>query len=466
MRWLSVLTDAWQNRHAMGDSNKTRELAAFLPAALEIQEAPPHPIAKWLARSLIVLLVIAIIWACVGEINIVASAEGKIIPSNRVKQIQPLEKSVVKKILIHEGEHVEKGQALIELDSTLTGADKKRLTYERHSAAMQLALKQALLKRLSLPPQSPVEQSTLVLPAGTNETDQVLYQQLLIQQWQEYESQRSSLNNTLRKTRYEQAASQEIIKKLEQTLPIIKKRAQKLQKLHEKNYVSETEYLELEQQRIEQRQDLAAERQRLNQLKEAESEVKHQLQTLTAQTTSQTLQDMAEVQRQIASLDEELTKATDLNNKQILYAPVAGQVQELAINTVGGVVTEAQQLMLIVPSEEQLEVEVFLENKDIGFVHEGMPAELKIHTFPFTKYGVIDGEVTTVSDDATVDEQRGLIYGMHLLMKKNTIWVDNKEVRLMPGMAVTAEVKTGTRRIIEFFLAPLLRHGSESLRER
>jgi len=194
--------------------------------------------------------------------------------------------------------------------------------------------------------------------------------------------------------------------------------------------------------------------------------VKHQLQTLTAQTTSQTLQDMTEVQRQIASLDEELTKATDLNNKQILYAPVEGQVQELAINTVGGVVTEAQQLMLIVPSEEQLEVEVFLENKDIGFVHEGMPAELKIHTFPFTKYGVIDGEVTTVSDDATVDEQRGLIYGMHLLMKKNTIWVDNKEVRLMPGMAVTAEVKTGTRRIIEFFLAPLLRHGNESLRER
>ena len=211
---------------------------------------------------------------------------------------------------------------------------------------------------------------------------------------------------------------------------------------------------------------MAAERQRLNQLKEAESEVKHQLQTLTAQTTSQTLQDMTEVQRQIASLDEELTKATDLNNKQILYAPVEGQVQELAINTVGGVVTEAQQLMLIVPSEEQLEVEVFLENKDIGFVHEGMPAELKIHTFPFTKYGVIDGEVTTVSDDATVDEQRGLIYGMHLLMKKNTIWVDNKEVRLMPGMAVTAEVKTGTRRIIEFFLAPLLRHGNESVRER
>jgi len=111
-------------------------------------------------------------------------------------------------------------------------------------------------------------------------------------------------------------------------------------------------------------------------------------------------------------------------------------------------------------------VEVFLENKDIGFIHEGMPAEIKIHTFPFTKYGVIDGEITSVSNDATVDEQRGLIYGMHLLMKNNTIQVNGKSIKLMPGMAVTAEMQTGKRRIIEFFLAPLLRHGKEGLRER
>lgn len=95
-----------------------------------------------------------------------------------------------------------------------------------------------------------------------------------------------------------------------------------------------------------------------------------------------------------------------------------------------------------------------------------MDAEIKIHTFPFTKYGLIDAEVTNVSDDAMVDEQRGLIYGMELLMKQNTIMVDNREVKLMPGMAVTAEVKTGTRRIIEFFLAPLLRYKQESIRER
>jgi hemolysin D len=176
--------------------------------------------------------------------------------------------------------------------------------------------------------------------------------------------------------------------------------------------------------------------------------------------------ELTELQRQLSSIQEELVKATDLNAKQILYAPVSGQVQELAISTIGGVVMEAQQLMLIVPDEQQLEVEVFLENKDIGFVQEGMAAEIKIHTFPFTKYGLIDGEITTISDDATMDEQRGLIYGMHLLMKQNTIEVKGKDVRLMPGMAVTAEVKTGKRRIIEFFLAPLLRYKDESIRER
>jgi hemolysin D len=122
--------------------------------------------------------------------------------------------------------------------------------------------------------------------------------------------------------------------------------------------------------------------------------------------------------------------------------------------------------MLVVPDEEQLEVEVLLENNDIGFVQEGMPAEIKIHTFPFTKYGVIDAEVTNVSDDATVDEQRGLICRMQLRMAKNTLWVEAREVKLQPGMAVTAEVQTGERRMIELFLAPLLRYKDESIRER
>ena len=256
------------------------------------------------------------------------------------------------------------------------------------------------------------------------------------------------------------------VTKLTKTLPIINKRTRKMQALLAKNFASETEFLQLEQERIEMTQDLAAEKQRYKQLQAAQSEAQEQLNSLLAQTRAQTLLSITDNQRQIATLKEDLAKATDINAKQILYSPVAGQVQNLAVNTVSGVVTEAQELMLIVPDEEKLEVEVFLNNKDIGFVREKMSAEIKIHTFPFTKYGIIDAEITNVSDDAILDEQRGLIYGMQLLMKKSTIIVNGKEVKLIPGMEVTAEVQTGHRRIIEFFLAPLLRYKQEGLRER
>lgn len=470
MSAITIFKDAWANRDKLGDNTQSRELAAFMPAALEIQEAPPNPIARWLAWSLLSLMLIGIVWACLGEVNIVASAEGKIIPSSRVKQIQPLTKAVVKNILVSEGQHVSKGQALIELDSTVTFADEKRLAGELQSVQLRLAISQALQQLLGLPfkKQKNLDFSTLTfsgLPTVT-EQNRFLHKQLLWQQWQQYWAQSQTLMNTLAKTKAEQAATSEVIIKLTQTLPIITKRTEAMQRLYNKGFASETNYLQLEQERIQQTQDLAAEKQRFNQLRAAKAEVRQQIKALTAQTSVTQLDNMAESQRQIATLQEELAKAADINARQVLYSPVSGQVQELAVNTIGGVVTDAQQLMLIVPNEERLEVEVFLENKDIGFVHENMSAEIKIHTFPFTKYGVIEGEVTTISDDATVDEKRGLIYGMHLEMASNTIMVDGKQVNLMPGMAVTAEMQTGKRRVIEFFLAPLLKYKEESIRQR
>ena len=470
MSAIAVLKDAWQNRGKLGDDNQTRELAAFLPAALEIQESPPNPLVRWLAWALLAFVIIAIVWALLGHVNIVASAEGKIIPSSRVKQVQPLEKGVVKSLLASEGEYVKQGQPLVELDTTLTQADKKRLESELYSVRLRLAVNRGVLSLLGKTDQQItmpyINTLALDLPPDTTAQDAALHKNLLKQQWLQYQSQLLALQNSLTRTQAEQSATKEVIIKLEQTLPITEKQANNLKNLHIKNFVSENDYLTVEQERIQQVQDLAAERQQLKQLQAAEAEVHEQINLHRAQANGALLTEVAELQRQIAALEEEFTKANDIDAKQVLYAPVAGRVQELAVSTIGGVVTEAQQLMLIIPDEEQLEVEVFLENKDIGFVREGMLAEIKIHTFPFTKYGIIDAEVTNVSDDATVDEQRGLIYRMQLRMAKNTLWVKGKEVRLQPGMAVTAEVQTGERRIIEFFMAPLLRVKSESIRER
>lgn len=465
MNLSNSLYQAWKNRKHLNDQYHDRDIAQFLPPALEIQASPPHPLARWLGWSLIVFFILVLLWAFLSSVNIVASAEGKIIPSSRVKQIQPLEKAVVKKILIKEGQYVQQGDPLIELDNTQTRANQSRLMAELDALKSNQAVSRAFLALLRLPSEAQ-EQLSFAEIMLNDELSTPVYQQLLWQQWQAYWSEYQALKNQRLKTEAEQAAEVSQISKLKQTLPIVEKRAQKLKSLYQKNFVAEEKYLALEQERIEQVQDLASSKHRLRQLQAKYSEIQQNLQGLLASNQAKQLAKLTDYDHQQKVVSEELTKAKDLNARQVLYAPVSGQIQELATHTIGGVVTEAQQLMLIVPHEAQLDVEVFLENKDIGFVNEGMKAEIKVHTFPFTKYGVIKAEVLNVSDDATLDEQRGLLYRMHLLMDKNALWVEGKQVKLIPGMEVTAEMQTGQRKIIEFFLAPLLRYKREGLRER
>lgn len=479
--FFQQLLDAWRDRAKLGDGSKHQNLAEFMPAALELQESPPNPLVRWLAWVLIALFVLTLIWACIGKVDVVSSAEGKIIPGSRVKQIQPLTKGFVKAIHVKEGQFVHQGDALIELDRTITAADQSRMQQELHNASLNLAGAEALQSFLvnasdaaidanskSTTQPSMATEIELSVHASINptETEILLHQQKTWEQWQQYQAQLSSLHSGLKKVQSEKIGNQETIKKLQQTLPMITKRAQALESLYAKNMASEAEYLELEQQRIERVQDLAAQQQMQQQLNAAINEAQQQINSLKADTLGKLLTQIADSRNQIATITEELVKATDMNDKQILYAPVSGYVQQLAINTIGGIVTEAQQLMIIVPEEESLEVQVMLGNQDVGFVQKDMAAEIKVHTFPFTKYGLIDATVTHISDDAIIDEKLGLVYTMHLKMHKSTIRVEAKDVKLIPGMAVTAEVKTTQRRVIEYFLSPLLRYKQESIRER
>ncbi|PUA29732.1 MAG: secretion protein HlyD [Cellvibrio sp. 79] len=473
--FFELLRDAWHERGKLGDGSKQQSLAEFMPAALELQETPPNPLVRWLAWTLIALFVLTLLWACFGKVDVVASAEGKIIPGSRVKQIQPLDKGVIKAIHVKDGQYVKEGDPLVELDRTITSADQARMQQELHNASLNLASSEALQELIADPKsisltKKPASASDLKLNIDGKfklaAAEVLLHQQKTWEQWQQYQAQLSSLRSALTKANSEKIANLETIKKLEQTLPMIGKRADGLRSLYQKNMASEAEYLELEQQRIERTQDLATQQQIQQQLIAAINEAQQQINALKADASSKLLAQIADNRNQIATITEELIKARDLNDKQILYAPVSGYVQQLAVNTIGGVVTEAQQLMIVVPEEENLEVQVMLGNQEIGFVQGNMPAEIKIHTFPFTKYGLIDATVTHISEDAILDEKLGLVYAMHLKMHKSTIRVEAKDVKLIPGMAVTAEVKTTQRRVIEYFLSPLLRYKQESIRER
>lgn len=233
---------------------------------------------------------------------------------------------------------------------------------------------------------------------------------------------------------------------------------------------SEDQFLQIKQNFIEQTQDLKIESLRIESIHAQLKQMQSQQATLRSHTKQTLMQRLLDTQRQKDLAEQDYIKAQQRLKQYVIQSPINGTVQQLAMNTVGGVVTSAQELMVIVPKNQKLEVEAMLLNKDIGFVHEGresaLKAEVKIDTFNFTKYGVIDAKISNISRDAVENKDLGLVYAMRLKIEKNNVYVDNKLVDLSPGMQVTAEIKTGQRRIIEYLLTPLLRYQNESIRER
>jgi hemolysin D len=460
-RYSGAFRLAWQHRAQMDSVQRLPHEAQFLPAALALQETPVSPaprIAMWL---LITFTVLAILWSYFGHIDVVATAQGKIVPNDRIKTIQPFETSTVKRILVSDGQPIKAGDVLIELDATMAQADMDRLEGDLAAARLQVARGQAMLKAISSGNAPKLERPKNVSDLQFSEAKQLLTGQI-----NEYNAKISRIDAEISRRQAELQSTRELVHKLEQTVPIAQQRAKDFKNLVDKNFVSKHGYLEREQARIEQEADLATQRSRLKELEAAQQEGRGQRQELTASTRKATLDSITEGQQKEAALEQEYLKADSREKLMQLTSPVDGTVQQLAVHTVGGVVTPAQQLMVIVPRDNPLEIEAFLENKDIGFVKAGQDAEIKVETFQYTKYGTIHAEVTSVSHDAINDEKRGLIYSTRVKMDKSSIMIDGTEVNFSPGMAVSVEIKTGKRRVIEYFLSPLIQHSSESLRER
>ncbi len=447
---------------------KHRHEYEFLPAALEVQETPPSPIGRLITWSLLALITIAIAWAIVGQVDIVATAQGKIIPGGRDKLIQPLEIGVVRRIHVKEGQQVEKGDLLVELDTTASRADEARMRRDLSLARLEAARLRTLLAddKPGADPGQPAEGNALMALKATAPDDFAVQWNLLQSQRHEHAASRAALENDIRKLQAERTVTRNILAKLQATLPLVSERARALKEMAEANLGPRQQYLEVEQQRLEQQHDTATQKSRLDEIAAAIAAAEQQLSSFEAEHARTLLTQLTETESRINTLAHELEKAEQRHRLQHLKAPIAGTVQQLAIHTEGGVVTPAQTLMVIVPEESVLEVEAWIANKDIGFVNEGQSAEVKVEAFPFTKYGVIDAELTDLSPNAISDEKMGLVYRAQVLLKTTRILVKDKWVRLSPGMAVTVEVKTGKRRLIEYFLSPLLKYTDESVRER
>jgi hemolysin D len=427
---------------------------AFLPAALEIQETPANPAGRTLMWTLVAIVMCTIVWASLGHIDIVAVAPGKIIPSDRVKLIQPLATGQVRAIHVRDGQAVKAGEILIELDPTLATADRDRMRRELDDNRASLTRQRAFAEWLQTGRRSAAVQAS------------PLQRTLLDQLVAEHRAKLAGIDQSLERKRADLEATRQLVQKGERTLPLISARAASLAKLSQENLVAKNSYLELEQQRIEAEQDLATQRANLVSIQAAIGEFVEQKNTAHAEAQRATSQAMEELEQKVAASEQDLIKAETITTQQSLTAPVDGVVQQLKIHTVGGVVTPAEELMVIVPKGQSLEVEAMVLNKDIGFVNEGQGATVKVDAFPFTRYGTIKGDLMTVSKDAASDEKLGLIYPSRVRLAKTVMHIDAKDVDLSPGMAVNVEIKTGERRLIEYFLSPLIQAVDESARER
>ena len=462
-RYHEVWCEAWRQRRSMDGPQRTRHELEFLPAALALQETPVHPAPRYLQRMLLLFAGLTLAWASIGEIDVVASAAGKIVPSGRSKLIQASEGAVVRVIHVSDGQAVKAGDLLVELEDRITAAEVERLGSELLAARIDKARAQALL--------SAIEQQREPEPLAALIPDAPAVQKQAAQRWVQgqYLELRTALDQVAAEIEQRSAeirSASARAESLQQMLVITRQLAADYKLLWRESAMAKHLYLEKEQIRLDQERELTTQRLRVEELTAAKNAASHRHAGVIAQTRRAMLDLYGEAGQRVAALTLEVSKAEQRHRLKTLASPVDGTVQQLAIHTRGGVVTEAQTLMVIVPVEQPVEVEVQFENKDIGFVFPGQSVEIKIETFTFTKYGVIPGVVQSISSDAIEDERRGLMYSARVKLEQSHIRVNERDIPLSAGMAVRAEVITDRRKVISYFLSSLQRHVRESLGER
>jgi hemolysin D len=453
----------------------------FLPAALEIIETPASPAGRAIAATIILFFTIALLWTCLGSVDIIAIAQGRIVPSSRTKTIQPFETGVVRAIHVKDGQEIKAGDVLVEIDPTINQAERDRLESELMAALLEAARLRAAAAWAN------GAKVTFAPPDGAPRELIDLQKSALASQLEEITAKLSALDQQIGQSEANKAAIQSTVAKLAKTTPLARKRMEMRTTLAKRELGSKLLALAAEEEYVQQKEEMEVQRGRLAEATRAVAALKDQRRQAEAEFRRKTLGDLTLAEQKVASLRQQLAQSAKRLKLQTLTAPVDGTVQQLAIHTEGGVVTPAQPLLMVVPAGSPLEIEANISNRDIGFVYPGQEAAIKVDTFNFTKYGLLSGRVEAVSRDAVTrskppiektsprsgaesesSEPAGheLVYVARIKLNQMQMNVDSKKVDLTPGMAITAEIKIGHRRIIEYLLSPLARHGQQALRER
>lgn len=412
------------NKFLKTDSDDSYE---FRPIITEIEESPVNPLGRTTFWIIISLIIFTALWLFFGKVDIVVSARGKVIPDGEIKIIQPLETGVVKEIHVKEGDFVKQGQTLIEIDTSTTQP--------------QLQSLQANLDYIN------TERQRLKGEIVQNAENSYTQNELAKSAYADLQNQLASKNHEIKRLREDIANYQKQL-----TLNLDKERRMR----DVEDIISRNDLDKVHAENMDYRSRIASLNEQIRSIQKDADYIRTNFRT-------QNLTQLADRDKQANELEANIKEIEFKKQQQNIISPVDGYVNTMLVHTIGGVVTPAEKVISIVPADSPLSIKVSVLNKDIGFVKEGMPVQVKIDTFDFQKYGMIEGKVKKVSKDSVEDEKQGLIYDVFITPVTKTLRVDGIDQPISTGMGLSAEIKTGKRRIIEFFIYPIIKYWSEAV---
>jgi hemolysin D len=459
----------------------------FLPAALEILVKPPSPVARALLLAICGLFFAALAWSYFGWMDIYAVAPGKIQPDGGSKVVQPLEAGKVVAVHVENGSEVNAGDVLVELDPTEAAADREAQARDLESASAEAARRQAAIAAAR---SDALDPPPIAFPASITEPVRRREQGVLTADLAQLRSSVATLKAELAEKQATKQRLTSTIAEREKLIALAKERVAMRQKLDAMGAGSRGQTIEALEQYETQITTDTGDRGQLIETDADMAELVLKIDATIKQFVADQSQKLSEVEQKRDHLEEDLIKAQSRASHAELKAPIAGTVQQLMVSSIGQVVSGGQPLLTIVPRDDALEVKAMIANQDIGFVRTGQPAVVKVDAFPFTRYGTIDASVAKVSGDA-VDERdatelsdaanaatpregapasparpQNLVFPATIKLAQRFIDIDGKQVALMPGMAVSVEIKTGRRRAIDYLLSPLREVESQVAHER
>lgn len=450
MRPSTVSTACWKGKLRMHDP--------FSSEAIALQTRPPLLMARMVSLTLCAIAILAVGYAILTQLDIVVTAQGRVIPSGRSKVIQPIEAGLVRSIAVRDGQKVQAGEVLVELDPTTTSADRDRLQRDLWEAEADTARHSALLGRRGQMP----------LPEDMPQEIVSNQQAMLASRLAEHRARMATLQADVERRHADRDGIHANVEQLKISLPLVRRKKETREELARLGHISDAGLIDARLELINLEKEVAVQQNRQREAQATLRTAMLQTEQAEAEFRARGSADLLEATKRRDAARQELIKANQRRDLQVLRSPINGVVQQLAVTTVGGVVTQAQALMTIVPENTPLEVDAQVLNADAGHVKVGQRVINKVETFDFTRYGYLEGEVLWVGTDAMTDSSQGPVYPIRIRLTDTVtpnVYNGSKGV-ITAGMNITSEIRVGQRRLIDFFLSPLLRYRQEALRER